>query len=973
MATETTRKPTSSFSSLLSGYLGESVYSYRQLSRLSGVPQRTIVNWLDHSTRRPRRWQDVARLAHALRLSDAETDALLRAADLPTLRTLHGTVCEPSDLAILAHWPPSLQVQSTRPLPDVTDETQAWLRRYCGQVIATHVRLDRSFPPGAPFTFEEIFQEPEVRSLHRSYTHAGKERTRPSLLDGDTVPWAALRDHLRRAVIVGQPGSGKSWLLRHEAIRLARIALAANGAPVRIPFLLSLADLAAHLTLPVMPDQVLRAIALQCAIQTVGRPEPALVATLLSFLTNHPEQAVFLLDGALGPVDYQDRLGAARRGIQLLADATTSAIFVTVRPLGYAVPFFALGEDASEAELELLPLREGAITRIVRGWHHDQPARSEAFMERLRGSPELAGQAANPQLLHAYCRLLGNLDPSQLPQTRELQRQALDWMLQQGEELSGVDAPGSARRQQKLLLLERLAWQLATYRGHWHWHLTGETLEGLLDELPEAQALAQLSFGRLNGYFPGLLWELSEQDGLLVKGELSPDGLASAVPYAFLHRSLHTFLVAQYLIRQYLAEGTAAAELDELAARGSFEPEWSGVITHLVAYVVTEPQPETHALCAWLCERVCGKVGRASRSAHFETMAALWKTQLLSAPSCAANVQVDLSTLAVQLTAALRSTLIPAQLRVAAGRALNRVGDPRRTIMEVDALEFAAVEAGYSVLGSDPAHDRWSRADERPAQRLWLPEYRISRFPVSQAQFVQFLADKPNPYEVADYWPEAIHLGHWRPGEVLRATRWYGADGVIQPVMRWNAAPEDYGWPYHLPNHPICGIGWYEARAFARWLARRWHASGRLLAQEELDLPTEAEWEKAARGAQGWIYPWGNEMDFDRLAGEGQNLMAAAPIGAFPTGVSPYGVEGLSGNLYEWTYTVYRPYRIAEDSQTAGQCLPERGLLQPDDRPALRGGAHFDTADRCRAACRRDGSPVERLYATVRLVIRRQG
>jgi len=157
------------------------------------------------------------------------------------------------------------------------------------------------------------------------------------------------------------------------------------------------------------------------------------------------------------------------------------------------------------------------------------------------------------------------------------------------------------------------------------------------------------------------------------------------------------------------------------------------------------------------------------------------------------------------------------------------------------------VPAGEFLMGSTDV-DRDSDPTEKPQRTVYLDEYRISRTPVTVAQY----------------------------GAFCRATR-----------RRMPEMPE-WGWQ---GDHPIVNVSWHDADAYARWVGGR--------------LPTEAEWEKAARGTDGRIYPWGNQWDPSRCRSSVREPGAAkprgtSPVGAHPFGVSPCGALDMAGNVWEW-------------------------------------------------------------------------
>ena len=199
------------------------------------------------------------------------------------------------------------------------------------------------------------------------------------------------------------------------------------------------------------------------------------------------------------------------------------------------------------------------------------------------------------------------------------------------------------------------------------------------------------------------------------------------------------------------------------------------------------------------------------------------------------------------------------------------------------------IPAGPFTMGSDAGNE-----DEAPAHEVDLPAFEIDKFEVTNADFAQFV-------EATGYQTDAEEEG--------RTKNWRGA-----------AVGKD--------NHPVVFVSWNDAVAYCQWLGKR--------------LPTEAEWEKAARGADGRMYPWGNDYDASKLNGKDRGLRGTAAIGSFADGASPYGVEDMAGNVWEWTADWYEAYPGSDyQSDYFGQRFR-----------VLRGGAWFETADFVRTTVR---------------------
>ncbi len=181
---------------------------------------------------------------------------------------------------------------------------------------------------------------------------------------------------------------------------------------------------------------------------------------------------------------------------------------------------------------------------------------------------------------------------------------------------------------------------------------------------------------------------------------------------------------------------------------------------------------------------------------------------------------------------------------------------------------MVVVPAGPFIMGSDEG-----RPDERPPHQVFVREFYIDRLEVTVEQYVHFLNARGalggcDGHLCADVQAENPQSHIVSQGNGYRAQPGYG-------------------------RHPVTWVSWYGADAYCRAQGKR--------------LPTEAEWEKAARGTDARRYPWGNRFLPGR-ANAGGIYQGALPVGSFPKGASPYGVLDMAGNVWEWTADGYTPY-----------------------------------------------------------------
>lgn len=271
------------------------------------------------------------------------------------------------------------------------------------------------------------------------------------------------------------------------------------------------------------------------------------------------------------------------------------------------------------------------------------------------------------------------------------------------------------------------------------------------------------------------------------------------------------------------------------------------------------------------------------------------------------------------------------QVRARAGQLLGQLGDPRVALIQIENMEFCHISSGAFLMGNHAA-DKDSKQNSKPLHEVEINyDYWIARYPITCAHFVHFV--KAGGYQNPIYWTEADVGGFWKNGEVLGCTQVWNKE-----ELEWEfpyislSSPYDRGKPWTLPNHPQADISWYEAIAFCRWLTDHLHNEDLLSSDYIISLPSEAEWEKAARGGfqlpcqraicslnqlyssppisiknpyPDRIYPWGYELNFNWLNYDKTGLNITTALGCFPDGISPYGVEEMSGNVCEWTRSLW--------------------------------------------------------------------
>jgi len=227
-----------------------------------------------------------------------------------------------------------------------------------------------------------------------------------------------------------------------------------------------------------------------------------------------------------------------------------------------------------------------------------------------------------------------------------------------------------------------------------------------------------------------------------------------------------------------------------------------------------------------------------------------------------------------------------------------------------EGIEWVEIPAGRFTMGSQVGRD-----NEQPVQVVSLPAFTIARYPLTNAQYARYVS------ATGAHPPE-----HW-------------GDGRIPPGRE---------------DHPVVFVSWWEALSFCDWLGEELARQGVL---GRVRLPSEAEWEYAARGGAGREYPWGNETPDENRCNFNNYVGDTTPVGAYPAGATPEGVHDLVGNVWEWSRSKWDKYPYPASQRKRDKREAGKG---EDTRRVLRGCSFRYSAWYARSACRGNGHPAGR-------------
>ncbi len=691
-----------------------------------------------------------------------------------------------------------------------------------------------------------------------------------------------------RLVVIGNPGAGKTTFLRRVALTLCRTeldddphaALAWLGVSDKtFPILLRCATLANHIAKYLdkdgAPSDPSSPAWLTHCLATISREESTGLDEAFFKRQLEDGRCTILLDGLDEAPDrvQRDRLSALSENLGRTYDKCR--LVVTSRPPAYTgntvLPQFE--------HVEIAPLSDAAVDTFLSRWCRElykgatdlADEHCRELLASLHERPEIRRVARNPVMLTALAVVHWN--ERRMPEQRaELYNSVITWLSRSREQ-----RPERPKPERTVTLLKELALAMQKHR------------KGRQTQVSKRWAAEQLA-----AHFA----DIPAAEEFLTAEELD-SGIVIGLGHdlRFWHLQFQEFLAASAIAG--LAEADQHALLLEPAPK-LYLPEWREVLLLFAGALHAQGETKVHGFVARVLDECDRSVSSLSGTNPSERQGASRRSdgstrQAGSLPNEARCVgllgamfrdlkPVDYAPREPRYDAMLQrvmaiferagSQAVDVRERIAAADALGQVGDPRLHPLAPD--RWVTIPVGTFWMGSqktDPKKRNYDKdaQDNAPLREVTLPEFSITRFPVTVEEYQRFV--EAEGYRLKEHWEQG-GFGQW-------------------------TEPANWSDQLEHRNRPVVGVSWLEATAYCHWVGVR--------------LPTEEEWERAARGMEGRKYPWGwEDADATRLNYNG-NIGHPTPVGIYPLGHTPEGLADMAGNVWEWCNSWYndeKRYRV---------------------------------------------------------------
>ena len=820
-------------------------------------------------------------------------------------------------------------------------------------------------------TLDEIYTDLDVTEMvavDEKTRRSKRDRLMPDLPTalgerGETRRMTALEaisdERYPCVVLLGYPGSGKSTFVNYVSFCLATEQLT-SGSPDGLARLQGWTQGARWPVRIVLRDLVAGADANQ---QTAANAQTLWDFIQYEMKTRGYEDAfkplkrhlqahggLILLDGLDEVREADARREFIKQAIEKFASANGRCrIVVTCRPYAYHKEEWCL-EGFHKHELATFSSQRSAD--FVATWYrtlHRRGDMSEALAQTRTNDlttqmqqPRFADIASRPLLLTLMTTL--HAAGGRLPEDRAdlyarcVELLLYEWEVQRTREQAG-DASAREANPLEALGLTRAQLEKAISRVAFEAHRRqGER------EARSAEQVADISRAELHGVLLPIVKNSRDDADKVIAYIQTRAGLLLSQDndtFTFPHRTFQEFMAAWYIVgnTKYFPYDLAKwARTDRVF--------WSEVYL-LATGRARAPQ---FGLAVSLINALCSSDYSAGQAiddteAYAAMLAAQAAAEVKLRDECTGEPELreTLERLQNWLVGIIAQGALPLGERAEVGRILSALGDPRPDVfcpipalVDVPAGEFVmgtTEEVAQEVIkkfGKD--WERWIK-DEMPRHRVTLKTYRIGKYPVTNAQYRRFVEDGGYTDKHRDCWTEA----GWR---------WRESENIEKPAADYWDSPE-----WNLDNHPVVGVSWYEAIVYCNWLAKTNPQ------KRKFRLPTEAEWEKAARSDDGREYPWVGEFDSEKANTSESGIRRTTAVGLFPHGESPYHALDMAGNAWEWCSSHgYDKYKY----KSSGPEEDGAGNLESNEGRALRGGSWDGNAFIARCAFRDWYLPLDR-------------
>jgi formylglycine-generating enzyme required for sulfatase activity/energy-coupling factor transporter ATP-binding protein EcfA2 len=767
------------------------------------------------------------------------------------------------------------------------------------------------------------------------------EREKPRRL---TVIQTVSETDAPRIVLLGDAGSGKSTFVNHLAYCLAQARLGDKldwleklqgwtfGAllPVRVVLreLMAQTDLTREPTADVLWDFI------RADLDARGHLQ------YFDGLQRHLQQrgGILLLDGLDEVTDADKQREFIKAVIEDFERGGLCRVIVTCRPYAYERAEWKL---RGFVERSVAPFSPEQIQEFVSAWYHaqrvvfgmsmdDARVKANKLSTAIQNEGYLAELATSPLLLTLMATV--HTSKGELPEDRALlYQEVVDLLLDRWQQTKTVGGKAERGLQDYLGVtrtelqetLARVAFQAHQTQGEARPKTRARTDEQAPRAADIQGALLRRALGELVGKDEIKIAEairyIRTRAGLLLEKDQERD------LFAFPHRQFQEFLAAAYLCQS----PDFVLDIQELVDKDALW--WRQVF--LLA--VGRKRPSDYGTSIELLNKMLpalprhGKRG-APKNAARALLCATGAGEIRLGVKAQSDERYRNAPKKFQqwLVAIIGQELLTLPERAEAGRLLSKLGDARAEV-NCEIPTTLPVAAGEFVMGGDGPYDG------KPIHPVTLSDFRIGKYPVTNAQFRLFV--QGDGYTNRAYW------------KYDKGWKWKNRKEITKPEY-W----DDPQW--NLENHPVVGVSWYEADAYCEWLNKRLENG-----DWRFRLPTEAEWEKAASWDDSKkskrVYAWGDEYEGQKGNVDASGIGRTSAVGLFGNYPSPCGAMDMTGNVWEWCADWYNSEYYQKSPRENPQGPPSGNLR------SLRGCAFSDESVFARCASRNWNLPDFRLYA----------